>query len=153
MDDRNVMSSLTVALRRKGLTQTDAVRMLRERYRIDTSLAELSRSLTKHRRNPKKLEPKEQAICKAVAEIAENQPTPEAPIGNEFTLMVQECGMKMTELHRIYCEWYDSDVDYKTWHGAVTKPLIGFQYRIAEKTDVVLREVMRANARTKITGE
>lgn len=153
MDNKNVMSSLTVALRRKGLTQTDTIRMLRERYGIDTSLAELSRSLIKHRNNPKRLEPKEQKICAAVAEIVENQPPPEAPIGNEFTLLVQECGMKMTELHRIYCEWYDSDVDYKTWHGAVTNPLVGFQYRIAEKTDVVLREVMRANARTQITGE
>lgn len=153
MDNKNVMSSLTVALRRKGLTQTDTIRILRERYGIDTSPAELSRSLIKHRNNPKKLEPKEQKICAAVVEIAENQPAPEAPIGNEFTLLVQECGMKMTELHRIYCEWYDSDVNYKTWHGAVTQPLMPFQNRILEKTDVVLREVIRANARTQITGK
>lgn len=147
MVNKRVMSDLTIALRRKGLTQGDAARILRDRYGIYTSLAELSRALNRNKRDPGKLEPKQKTICSAVREIAENAPVPEAPIGNEFTLMVHEAGIDLAELHRIYCEYYDSDVDYKTWHGAVTQPLVGFQYKICEKTDVVLKEVIRANAK------
>jgi hypothetical protein len=140
------MSNLTIALRRKGLTQNDAIRHLRKRYGIYTSISELSRALNRHKLNPEKLEPKQKAICDAVKEIAETAPTPEAPFGNEFTLKVHEAGIELKELHRIYCEWYDSDVDYATWHAAVTQPWVEFQYKILQKTDAVLKEVIRSNA-------